>query len=204
MNRKPQSIFIPILVWSALQIISLSISAARVQLWARMISPAENYALQLMLAVQVIAAAMIFPWLMRDARSSAFVILIAAPFLQLAGMLGERSGSEIAWTIFLAWTWLITLALWRTALRGKRAEMIGVAVASCMTIGSACVWYLQNEFADYPFSQTVIYVGLIALSIIAAATALVIHFTSQQVIHRVSTNDLRDETGVIDRTNNDG
>jgi len=124
--------------------------------------PTEYYAREIMLAVQVIAAAMIFPWLMRSARSAVFVILTAGIFLQLAGLLGDENSREMARCVAISFVWLISLALWRTALNSPRAEAIATAISTSITIGGACSYYFRLEFSDGEISSTWLYAVLIS------------------------------------------
>jgi hypothetical protein len=168
MQQQRESIIAPILVWSALQIIALLLAANRVQLWARMPQSTENYALPIMLAMQIAFAAMLFPWLMRNARSTAFVFVVGLLFLELAGVLANETGRRIVWAIAQLWMVLLVLTLWRAALTTARAQMIAIAIASCFVIGGACVGYLQMEFTDAHRSAVAGYFSLGAMAIAAA------------------------------------
>jgi hypothetical protein len=183
MHRRNESIFMPILVWSAIQIGALLLAASRAQLWARMSLPTENYALPIMLAMQIAFVAMLFPWLMQNLRSTVFLFLISALFLQLAGILGDETGWRIARAIWQSWMGLITLALWRAALRNSRAQMFAIAIASSIAIGGACVCYLQMEFTDAAPSPVVMYLAVCAAAV-SAIVLLVIRKSFPQTVNR--------------------
>jgi hypothetical protein len=168
MQRANSSIVAPVLFWSAMQIFALLISINQIQLWARMPHPTENYAMQIMLAMQIGFAAMLFPWLMRNGRSTAFIFLTSALFVQLAGMLGNETGGAIGWSIAQLWMWLIALATWRVMLVTSRMQMLGVAVATSLAIGGACVDYLQMEFTTGAISTNLINISLILLAVSGA------------------------------------
>jgi hypothetical protein len=174
MQRRSESIIAPVLLWSALQIITLFLSANRVQLWARMSKPTENYALQIMLSEQIAFAAMLFPWLLRTARSTAFVFLSSALFLQLAGTLGSDVGSDIVLAISQIWMWLIILTLWRIVLATPRMQMLGVAIATSLAIGGFSIYYLQIEFTDGHLPTNVIYIAETTLAVIGAMMAVIL------------------------------
>jgi hypothetical protein len=124
-----------------------------------------------MLATQIAFVAMLFPWLMRNVRSTAFVFLIGLLFLELAGVLANETGRQIVWTIARLWMVLLVLTLWRAALRTSGAQMIAIAIASCFVIGGACTGYLQMEFTDTYPSQRAIY---LALGVMAIAATIVL------------------------------
>ncbi len=141
-----QPIAVAVVVWLLIQLAPLVLAASRVPLWARVDRPVESYAVQFMLAVQVAASAMLFPWLMATRRSAVAVILVSGVFLQLAGILAAASGFTILTSVTQLWMWLISLALWRTAIRSTRYELVGVALATALSIGAASLIYLQMEF----------------------------------------------------------
>src|SRR4051794_35664528 len=59
----------PLIAWLLIQLLALLLAAARVPLWARFDGAIESWALCWMLAMQVGASALLFPWLMSDLRS---------------------------------------------------------------------------------------------------------------------------------------
>jgi hypothetical protein len=125
---------------------ALILSASRVQLWARGAQPAEQFALHVMLFAQAGASALLFPWLMRDARATSFVVGSAIPSLLLAGMLAESSFAQNMRGAALLVVWLISLSLWNRQLKTRTAKLLGVTLASLVCGGGTCVLYLQTEF----------------------------------------------------------
>jgi hypothetical protein len=144
-HRSPAA---PLFCWLVIQLLALSLGALRVPLAARLPPPGEQYALHTLLVVQVIAAAALFPLLMRDAASSAMAILSIAPFVQLAAYLSSVPLARAALAGLYVAIWLATLALCRSMLRGRRAEMLGVACAAALSIGGAIIWYAHTESRD--------------------------------------------------------
>ena len=136
----------PLLVWLIVQLVALALAAARVPLSANFVRPAESLAVVEMLVVQFGASAMMFPFLLRDARSCLALILTAAPMLQLAGVLCEMSTGRVvgAWTCVAIW--LAALTLWRAVLP-TRHRPLGVSIASLLTLGGVICWYISSEFA---------------------------------------------------------
>ena len=136
-----------IAVWLLIQLTTLGLGAARVPLWYGAPDPAERVAAAQMLAVQLITSALLFPWLMRNLATSACVILVSAPFAQLAGMLAQTEPSRLARAWAYAAIWMSALAAWAGALRSSRERLAGVAVAVVLTIGVPVLRYLRFEFS---------------------------------------------------------
>ena len=137
-----------IAIWLLVQLIVLALGAARVPLWYRAPDPVERGAIEQVLAAQIIAAALLFPWLMRGAVTSACVVLVSAPFVQLAAMLSETEMHRATRAWLYAALWLGALAAWAAALRSPRARLGGVAVAGAVAIGLPVLRYLRLEFSD--------------------------------------------------------
>jgi hypothetical protein len=137
----------PLAIWFVLQLLLTALVAARIPLAARYPEPPEQLAPQLLLCGQVIAASLLFPWLLRDARRSAEVLATALPF-QLAGaFLSGTSIREIAPAIGYVDGFMVTLAIWSPVLRSNLAQSIGVALASCLTLGGGMLRYLRVEYS---------------------------------------------------------
>lgn len=111
-----KSITAPLLLWLLVQLSALALAGARVPFAAHWAEPAEAAAVQTMVVIQVITAAMLFPWLLSDGWRVFAIIMTAGPMLQIAAVLGSAPP-----IVFLrAWAavavWVATLALWRWAL----------------------------------------------------------------------------------------
>lgn len=138
------SITAPLLLWLVMQLSALALSAARIPLAARWPEPAEAAAVQIMMVVQVITSAMLFPWLLRDRWCAVAIVLTAGPMLQLAVVLASAPP-----TVFLrAWAgvaaWLGMLAVWRWALP-SRSLLLAVAGMNLLVIAGPLVAYFGAE-----------------------------------------------------------
>src|SRR4051812_2726841 len=107
----------PLFCWLVIQLITLSVATFHVPLSARYPLPGEQFAIHIMLTTQIVTSAMLFPFLLRDATTSAMVILSTVPFVQLASYLSAIPTSRAALAAGYVATWLATLATWRVALR---------------------------------------------------------------------------------------
>jgi FtsH-binding integral membrane protein len=141
-DRSPAA---PLFLWLLIQLIALSLAGFRVPLSARFPPPGEQYAIHTMLVAQVVAAAMLFPFLLRDVKSSAMVILTIAPFVQLASYFSSVPVTRAALAALHVATWLTTLALWRATLRTRYSQILGVACAVALSMGGTLIWYARAE-----------------------------------------------------------
>lgn len=135
----------PLFVWLVIQLIALAVAVFRAPLSARFPPPGEQFAIHIMLIVQVVVSAMLFPFLMRDVKTSVMVILTIVPFVQLSSYLSTIPIARAALAAGYVATWLVTLALWRAILQPRRGEMLGVACALALSLGGAVMWYLRAE-----------------------------------------------------------
>jgi hypothetical protein len=134
-------------LWLALQMIALLAAGFRVPLSARFIVPEEQLAVHEMYCVQMIAAALLFPVLFRNIATTV-TILVATPLMvQLAGVLAamSKTGPLVAACAYPT-LWLLGLSIWAYVLRGGKARLYGVAVASLWVLGGAMLAYLIREF----------------------------------------------------------
>jgi hypothetical protein len=119
----------------------------RVPLAAQYPEPAEQMAAYVVTGAQVVGAALLFPLLLRSRRSTVEVIASAWPFLLAAGYLAGMPPAALLWPAAWVTAWLLTLALWLPVLRSERLRMVGVSVASLLTLGGGVTRYLRLEFA---------------------------------------------------------
>lgn len=136
-----------IVIWLALQLAALSVSAGRVPLWARAPRADEQSALALMLAVQVAASALMFPHLLGTIGSA--VLAIASSWIMglLASFLSDASAeSLIAGEAYVS-VWLVSLLIWNKALCVRNEKLIGTAIAGMISIGGPVLWYLRADFS---------------------------------------------------------
>jgi len=136
----------PLAGWLILQLLALLLPVLQLPLSDNFTRPAERLAIEEMLTTQIAFAALLMPVLFSNCSTSLFVIACTWPFIQLAGTLSATPPTRILLaTAYLA-GWLALLTAWRSILRTTRAQMIGVAAASILSIGAALLWYLRVEF----------------------------------------------------------
>lgn len=95
--------------------------------------------------MQIVASALLFPFLLRDIATSAMVVLTIVPFVQLAGYLSATPMSRVALAAAFVATWLATLAALRTLLHEREGKMLAVALAAAWSLDMAIVWYVMAE-----------------------------------------------------------
>src|SRR5688500_14317068 len=77
----------PLACWLAIQLGVILLAVSGIPLAARYAEPAERLAAHWMMGAQVVAAGLLFPFLLRDVRNSVQVIATAWPFQLAAGYL---------------------------------------------------------------------------------------------------------------------
>ena len=138
----------PLLVWLAVQLVALALAAAGIPLAAKWPRPAEGLAPHVMLAAQISAAALLFPYLLRDWHTTAVTVASAWPLLLIAAVLASAPLDRAALAGIYVTAWLIALMVWRAGLPETAGRSIGVSVAAIVAIGSAALWYLQSEYGS--------------------------------------------------------
>jgi hypothetical protein len=134
-------------LWLGLQMIALVLAAGRVPLYARFPVPIERQATVEMLAIQLIAAGLLFPRLLRGKTAWLWTIAATWPMLTLAGLLAGDPMQRVAAAAAYVALWLTTLAVFAPQLKTPPQRMIAVALASLWTIGGPILLYLHSEFA---------------------------------------------------------
>lgn len=136
----------PLFLWLLVQLAALGIAAARLPFCAGLHRTVEQYAIGEMLAMQIVAASMLFPFLLRDWRSTLALIVTSAPYLLMAGFL---SATPLA-TLTVLWIyltlWLLTLALWRSVLLPRRF-LPAIAIVNLLVLGIPICHYLHAEYS---------------------------------------------------------
>jgi hypothetical protein len=133
--------------WLAAQLLLVTLAAVGVPLAARYADPPEQFAPHLLLCGQVVVASLLFPWILRDPRTAAQVLSAALPFQVAATFLGGSSLREVAPAIAYVDGFVLALAVWAPLLRSPLTESLGVAVASCLTLGGGMLRYLRVEYS---------------------------------------------------------
>ena len=121
--------------------------AAPLLLWMFLQLPAllsAGHSPQMILIVQFIAAGMLFPYLLRDFRLSAWLAVAAGAMLALAAYhAGVKMGNCILpWICVAIWITLLTFAA--KVPRSFHASI--AAAANLLTLGGLVLWYVTADF----------------------------------------------------------
>jgi hypothetical protein len=139
----------PLLAWLLVQLTALLLAATRVPLAANYPRAADQLAVHLLLATQVVAAAALMPWLLRGWRASLLAAACCWPMLAVAGMLSALPEARMLAATGYVTAWLAVLSVWMAAAaRSKRLQYVFSAVASAVAAGGPLLWYLQVEFTS--------------------------------------------------------
>jgi hypothetical protein len=134
--------------WLGVQVLALGLGAGRAMLWARSPGAGEQLSLFIMLAVQIGAAALLFPLLLANWRVALIALVTAWPFAELARFLADASRDQWMMGELYVSVWLVSLYLWAKALRNSWGSMLGAAVTGMLSLGGPVLWYLRSEFGN--------------------------------------------------------
>jgi hypothetical protein len=134
-----------LLLWMALQLLALALSAARIPLFARFPDPVEQQATLQLVVVQIAASALLFPALLRNGRSLALALAGAWPMLALANLLGDEASFCVASAALYLTFWLTALTLCNQVLTNDHHRAIAVSLTSLWSIGGPLLLYLHIE-----------------------------------------------------------
>jgi hypothetical protein len=162
----------PLLLWLTLQLAVLALAAARVPLAAKYPRPAESLAIHLMLATQVAAAALLFPFILRDLRVATMVIVSTWPFDLLAAHLSALPAAQFLPAVSYVTLWLVTLTIWRSVVTSDMLQLVAVTVATAWALGGAGLSYLHDEFTARGVGEGVVEFAADGLSPMVGAIRL--------------------------------
>ena len=141
----PASPFLPLLLWLSIQILAFAFCAMRVPFYAlkSFPFPGEQLALPVMLFVQITAASLLFPYLMRDFRCAMLVNAAGWPFTLLAAELGGHSIPFLMFmTALYVGGWNFGLYTWAAAFNFPRGRAMGIFVATFLACATVLVRFL--------------------------------------------------------------
>ena len=139
----------PLLLWLVIQVLALLGPLLRVPLAAKYPQPAELLAIQLLLVVQVTAAGLLFPILLRSAGAAVCIAATSVPLLVLAGVLSATPAGRLTLAGTYVLAWIAALAAWNRV-SGPVGRSVGVAAVALLTAGTLAAFYLRLEFAADP------------------------------------------------------
>ena len=147
---------VPLLIWILIQLISLSLGCFALPLWAHHPSPRESLAVHEMIAFQMVAAGVLFPFLFPNFRTTVIAIGLIWPFIQLAGFLAAAPQSELQFVSIYVCLWITGLAACNPLLKTRQTALIAIASVQLLILGGALLYYcsLEANLANEKISQT--------------------------------------------------
>lgn len=130
------------------QLASLALSASQARLSDDYPRPATTVALQQMVSVQIAAAALLSPWLLRSWPALMVVLAGTLPYVQLASFLTATAMRYALWVMACVALWLLVLCTINLLIRGGRWRMICSALALLWALGGPLLIYLRLEFTS--------------------------------------------------------
>lgn len=138
----------PLLVWLALNLLTLTLPVFQIPLSENVIRPVERRAIDEVAILQIAGSSLLIPFLFQNLGTSAALAAASWPFVLLAGFLSATANAQIfACTVYLS-AWLTILALGNFVCSCSRARLAFTALASLASIGGASLWYIHAEFAS--------------------------------------------------------
>lgn len=107
--------------------------------------PAEFHAVRLVLAVQFVGSAILFPVLCRGWAMTAATIASGFVLLLVGAALAGWALWSVTAAMGLIGLWILALWLWDSALPTARAQALVAACAATFVAGGAVLWYFQIE-----------------------------------------------------------
>jgi len=147
-KQRSTSFAFALLAWLTIQLIALSIAAARAPIWARFPKPGDRFAIAEMLATQVVAISLLFPVLLRDRLTSVAIASSALPFIALAGTLSSAPASNLMSVATMICVLIAGAALIRPSLSTRASESAGLIIAVTLSLGVPILHYILSEFGD--------------------------------------------------------
>ncbi len=143
-RRQPSG---PLLIWLAIQLLALGIGAARVKLWARAPLPGEQFSIDVMFVMQIVAASLLFPFVTRDLLTTITIASTSLPFIALAGLLSGTSSGRLMLAALYLILWLLGLAMLAQASMQPFARIASSCGLVLLSIGIPILVYLNREFS---------------------------------------------------------
>jgi hypothetical protein len=152
----------PLLVWLLIQLLALTMAAARVKLWAQFFAGGEIYAVDELIVAQFIGSSLLFPFLCRSSRSTFAMIVSSVSMIALAGFLSWRSLERCGWIALNLALWMAALHAWWRVVKGSPFDLIAVAIAGVMNIAGPIVAYLSLESRGGELFRSAAYIPVLA------------------------------------------
>jgi hypothetical protein len=136
------------------QIGAISLCACRIPLWAHAPQAGEFLAVDVLLIVQIVFAALLSPRLCNDWRTSLMAIACAWPFAVLAAILAAAPALTIVRSGIYVSAWIAVLWIWSLPFSSKTGHFTVAAVASTWAAGGPILLFIGSEYAATPFYPT--------------------------------------------------
>jgi hypothetical protein len=151
----PVGVF-PLAIWLFLQLAAFAWASSQVELATGSSGyprPAERMAPSFVTAVQIGAAALVFPALLRPWRNAILAIGAVWPFqLAAAAIVGTEFRLAVVVSGYVT-AWLVGLALLAVTIKNRTVELAIGGLMALVAWGGGAAWYLAAEFGP-PLSST--------------------------------------------------
>ncbi len=141
-----------VLIWVAGQSLALILAACRVPLWAQAPAAMEFLAPHVLITVQILLAAMLFPRLVSDRRATIMASVCTCPFTILAGMLSASPASRIVAGGAYVSGWILVLGMICPPLSPTKKSYLLSAMLILWCAGGPVLFFLGAEYSQAPLS----------------------------------------------------
>ena len=98
-----------------------------------------------LLAAQLLASSLLFPWLIQSMTSALMLAVASFPMIALAGVLAMVPAKSTWFAAANLLIWLAALGQWRKVGNGPTFEMLSIALFGGLNIGGVMLMYLAAE-----------------------------------------------------------
>jgi len=134
-------------VWLALQMCALALSAGRTMLWARSPRASEQLGLAVMLVTQIVAASLLLP-LLCGRRTVLILAATGWPMAQLAAFVADASFHRVILGETYVSVWLVVVHVWSRLISSPPGRLYASAIAMLLSLGGPVLCYLSVDFAE--------------------------------------------------------
>jgi hypothetical protein len=124
--------------------------------WARSPGASEQLALHAMIATQVAAVSLLFPYLLGSWRSTVLSMVSAIVLSQLASEMADAPQKGFVLAQIYVVGWIAALYILLRSLPTRTFQLLATSIVTMISVGGPLLWYLRADFsgADSASPQT--------------------------------------------------
>ncbi|HEY8749530.1 MAG TPA: hypothetical protein VIM11_16220 [Tepidisphaeraceae bacterium] len=135
------------MLWLAIQLVAIGLAAARVPFFADYPQQGEFQAPRILLVVQWLGIAALFPILLPDLRGVVWIVASSVVMLAFAGALAAEPLLALAPAGIYSILYVVVVFGWSRIARSMRAKMILSAILVTSLVGGPILAYLREDLS---------------------------------------------------------